>query len=72
MSWYQDSYVRIAEMRRQNPEMTVEEQRKYCSKNYPYGPRSGWPYKAWLSAMRDHFGKTQKTNTPQHAMRLDK
>ena len=63
MSWYVTSYGWIKEQERQNPDMTKEELRKYCSKNYPFAERKGWAYKAWLSAMKDVFGSKKKSKT---------
>jgi len=48
----------------EHPEMTMPELKKHCSKNYPFHQRSGWAYKAWLSAMKDVFGRTKKAPAP--------
>jgi len=63
MSWYITSYGWIKEQERNNPDMSREELRNHCSKNYPYAERKGWAYKAWLSAMRDVFGSKKKSKT---------
>ncbi len=64
-SWYQAAYSEIAAQRKANNEMSMVEQRKYCSKNYPFGERKGWPYKAWCNAMSDHFGANKRKNKLQ-------
>jgi len=55
MSWTDHSAEWLAEQVKAHPEMTKEELRKWCSKNYPYDMRRGWAYKAWLKAMRAYF-----------------
>lgn len=30
--------------------------------HYPWGERRGWPYKAWLAAMRDYRKKLEAPN----------
>lgn len=54
-SWYERSISYINWQKNENPDLDNEELRKVCSKGYPWLPRSGWPYKAFLRAMRDTF-----------------
>ena len=54
-SWTDHSAEWLQEQIKAHPEMSKEELRKWCSKNYPYAQRSGWAYKAWLKALRQYF-----------------
>jgi len=54
-SWTDDSAAWLAYQVKAHPEMSREELRKWCSKNYPYAQRRGWAYKAWLKALRAYF-----------------
>lgn len=60
MSWYAEAYGWISQQKLDHPEMSHDELRKHCSKNYPFCERKGWAYKAFLRAMRDHFGAARK------------
>lgn len=60
MTWYAESRGWILKQKLEHPELNREELRKYCSQNYPFGERRNYPYKAWLQAMRDHFGSARK------------
>ena len=60
MSWYAKSYGWIKAQQLENPELSHAEMRKHCSKNYPFCERSGYAYKAFLSAMCDVFGAARK------------
>lgn len=60
MSWYHTSYEWILDQRDNNPELSREELKKHCSKNYPFAMRKGYAYKAWLKAMGDFFGRESK------------
>ena len=60
MSWYGESYGWIKKQQLENPHLSREALRKWCSKNYPFRERSGYAYKAFLKAMRDVFGPTRK------------
>lgn len=33
------------------------ERKKAIQAAYPWGPRSGWPYKAWLKAQRQYLAR---------------
>jgi hypothetical protein len=61
MSW-------ILKQEQENPEMTRDELRKHCSKNYPFSERKGYAYKAFRSAMSDKFGKRQRKNNRQERL----
>lgn len=54
-SWTENSAAWLQEQIKAHPEMTKEELRAWCSKNYPFYARSGWAYKAWLKALRMYF-----------------
>ncbi|URI08791.1 hypothetical protein MW290_24755 [Aquincola tertiaricarbonis] len=54
-SWTDISAAWLQEQIKAHPEMSREELRKWCSKNYPFHQRSGWAYKAWLKALRAYF-----------------
>jgi len=60
MSWYAESYGWIKLQQLENPELSMPDLRKYCSKNYPFAERKGYAYKAFLEAMRDVFGAARK------------
>ncbi len=60
MSWYTTAYGIISQQKYDNPDLSHKEIRNFCSKNYPFTERRGYAYKAWLSAMRDHFGAVRK------------
>ncbi len=60
MSWYTESHSWICAQKIKHPEFNHSEMRKHCSKNYPFSERSGYAYKAFLKAMRDHFGAAKK------------
>lgn len=55
MSWTTDSAEWLQEQVKTHPEMTKDELRRWCSKNYPFHQRTGWAYKAWLKALRAYF-----------------
>lgn len=55
MSWTDDSAEWLQVQIKAHPDMTRAELRRWCSKNYPWGMRSGWAYKAWLKALRSYF-----------------
>lgn len=59
-TWYEKSYAWISKQKLENPDMDMYELRKHCSKNFPYGARKHHPYHAFLSAMRDHFGRARR------------
>ena len=54
-SWTDASAEWLQEQIKAHPEMSKDELRRWCSKNYPYCQRSGWAYKAWLKALRAYF-----------------
>ena len=56
MSWYTSTLRWIDEQRLKNPNMSREDLKKYCSKNYPFHGRYGSAYKGFLKAMRERFG----------------
>lgn len=55
MSWTDKSAKWLQEQIKAHPEMSKQELRRWCSKNYPWAQRSGWVYKAWCKAMRAYF-----------------
>ncbi len=54
-SWTEHSAAWLQEQIKAHPEMSKEELRRWCSKNYPFDMRRGWAYKAWLKALRAYF-----------------
>lgn len=60
MSWYGEAMGFIKKQKIDNPEMPHDELRKHCSKNYPFGMKQGYAYKAFLEAMRDEFGSARR------------
>jgi len=54
-SWTDDAAAWLKEQIKAHPEMSKQELRRWCSKNYPYSQRKGWAYKAWLKALRAYF-----------------
>lgn len=54
-SWTDDAAAWLQQQIKDHPEMSKDELRKWCSKNYPYSTRRGWAYKAWLKALRAYF-----------------
>ena len=61
-SWYEKScriiHAQLAEVKH----LETKDQKRHCSKNYPYRERRGWAYQAWLKAMRDIFHPEKKTD----------
>lgn len=55
MSWYTSSWQHMHRVLQQalGAGHTGAELTKAIDGSYPYGQRSGWPYKAWLSARKD-------------------
>ena len=66
MSWYNECYSWIKQQQWDNPQLSHEEQRKYCSTHCPLRERKGWAYKAFLRAMHDVFGKKTKKNSKDY------
>lgn len=60
MTWRQKSLSVIGEVMAENPGLTGAELRREISENYPFGERSGFPYKAWLKAVEQVLGPSQK------------
>lgn len=54
-SWTQWSASWLQVQIKLHPEMSKEQLRKWCRKNYPFAERRGWAYKAWLIALRRYF-----------------
>jgi hypothetical protein len=59
MTWYQKAMSIIATQKSEVAHLPKNEQKKYCSENYPFGERRYFPYKAWCKAMRHNFGKPE-------------
>lgn len=55
MSWAEKSRRWFRQQEAENPEMSLDELKKHCTKNYPYFERKGWAYKAWLKARKEFF-----------------
>lgn len=67
MSWKSESMRFIREQQIDNPDLDHDALRNHCSRNYPFAQRSGWAYKAFLSAMRERFGsKAQARAAEKH------
>lgn len=71
MSWYERSYGWIQQQQLEHPELSRDELRKHCSKNYPFHHRWGWAYKSWLKAMREYFGATRRPKPTAQIELLD-
>ena len=54
-SWTDDAAAWLQEQIKAHPDMSKQDLRRWCSKNYPYSQKSGWAYKAWLKALRAYF-----------------
>ena len=66
-SWYERSMEFINCMSDENPNLAIDELKKLCSKEYPFGERKYYPYKAFLKAMKDTFNpeiKAEKERCP--------
>ena len=63
-SWYQKSRLLIEAIIHNYRRAPEAELRKIISRNYPFGERKHWPYKAWLRAVNDcmteHLGPKQE------------
>lgn len=57
MSWYANSLAWIDQQKLNHPDLSHDELKKHCRKNYPYAMRRGAAYKGWLKAMQEGFGK---------------
>lgn len=68
-SWADHSAAWLQEQINAHPEMSKEELRRWCAKNYPFAERRGWAYKAWLKALRAYF-KPQAPK-PKRAGRIE-
>jgi hypothetical protein len=69
MTWREQSLKIIRQIVADNPNATNAELRKIVSKAYPFGPRAMHPYKAWLKAVAQVLGpsdrKRRRCNTCQ-------
>lgn len=70
-TWHTRATIHIKKTMLANPGMEHSELRALCSKKYPFGERKGWPYKAWLMAMREIFGAARKPCAKQLVMQTD-
>lgn len=50
----------ISEVMRDNPHLSGDDLRKAVSDAYPFGERRMFPYKAWLKAVEQVLGPSQK------------
>ena len=70
-SWYESSWSWIQQQCQAHPELSREELRKHCSRNYPYDMRRGWAYRSFLRAMHDHFGRDKAAQCPDQVDLFD-
>lgn len=70
MSWFDASMAWFEEQHTAHPDLSADELRKWCSKNYPYDERKGWAYKAWLKAAEQYFGQRARRGK-QEALLLE-
>lgn len=61
MTWYAEACAWIQQQKLLHPGMTHQEIRRHCSRNYPFHVRRGYAYKAFLRAMKDHFGAARRS-----------
>lgn len=71
MSWYEIAKASIIQIKITNPNITREALKKICTENYPFGERKNHPYKAWLKAMQDEFGRKSQLKQAEKAGQLD-
>lgn len=55
-SWTDHWLQWIEDLEQKNPDLSPEELRKLCSREYPCWERSGWAYRSFLKALRHYFG----------------
>lgn len=60
MTWREQSLEIIHQVIDENPGLRGKELRRVISEAYPFGSRSNFPYKAWLSAVEETIGKSEK------------
>ena len=63
-----DHQIKIIRLR--EPKCETKEVERYCRKNYPFGCREYWPYKAWLKVMRKKFPKPNQSNNNSNQLSL--
>lgn len=58
MTWGQRASAIIWDLHNRIPsDATYEERKKAVQSAYPWGTRSGWPYKAWLKQQRFYLAR---------------
>lgn len=58
MTWSAEAATVINRVHQSLPaDATLAERKKAVDAAYPFGPRSHWPYKAWLKQRRQYLGK---------------
>ena len=69
MSWFDESCEHIRAVIAANPDIEVRspEMRRLVSEAYPYWPRKGYPYKAWLRATTAILGPSPKKIAAERA-----
>lgn len=56
-TWQEQATAYIEAAHRALPaDVTLAQRRRAIQQAYPWGERSGWPYKAWLKAQRHYLG----------------
>lgn len=68
--WHDAAWAAIERIHSELPINVSLAQRKQALKNgYPFGPRSYWPYKAWLKARRQYLAKYEPPKPlPMHLL----
>jgi hypothetical protein len=59
MSWSDRARVVVARVKRETG-LQGDALRKELVKHYPFGPREGFPYKAWLRVVKEYCGAMPK------------
>lgn len=64
-TWKEAAHRCIAQVLANNPVITDEKElRKLISAAYPWGERTGYPYKAWLQAVKETFSSPVEHGLP--------
>lgn len=60
MSWRERATEIIRQVVEENPGLDDKALRRKVSDAYPFGPRSNYPYDAWLLAVEDVLGPSDR------------
>lgn len=70
-TWYERSMDFINCMSDENPNLSKDDLEKLCRKEYPFGARKYYPYKAFLKAVKDVFHPELKARKEKCPNTLD-